>query len=78
MQLGKCSEFQAFTGHCLKCTVTGVHHYVSGHGQSGDTSIVVKLIRKGLQSKKCMGMADSVQQCQVVLGNKGWLKLNGF
>ena len=34
-QLGKCSEFQAVSGHCLKCTVTGVHHndFVSGHGK---------------------------------------------
>ena len=47
----KCSEFQAFSGHCLKCTVTGVYHSVSGHGKSGDISIAVKLIRKGLQSK---------------------------
>ena len=79
-QLGKCSEFQAFPGHGLKCCVTGVSQFVIGHDKSGDTSITVKLLGEGLQSKDSLvGVADStVQQYQVVLGNRKWLGLNGY
>lgn len=77
--MGKCSEFQAFPGHGLKCTVTGVHQFVSGYEKSGDTSIVVRSMGEGLQSKNTLvGGADFVQQYQVVLGNRRWLELNGF
>ena len=77
--MGRCSEFQAFPGHGLKCTVSGVHQFVSEHEKNGDTSIAVKLIGEGLQSKNTLvGVASSVQQYQVVLGNRRWLELNGF
>lgn len=45
----------------------------------GDTSVAVKLIGEGLQSANTLvGVADSVQQYQVVVGNRRWLGLNGF
>ena len=75
----RCYKFQAFPGLNLKCTVTGVHEFVSGHEKSGDTNIAVKLIGEGLQSKNILvGVASNVQQCQVVPGNRRWLELNGF
>jgi len=77
--LGTCSDFQAFPGHGLKCNVTGVSQFVKGNEENGDASVAVKLIGEGLQSKTTLvGVADSMQQYQVVLGNRRWLGLNGF
>ena len=59
--------------------MTEVSQFISGHEKSGDTSIAVKLLGEGLQSKDTsVGVADGVHQYQVVLGNRRWLGLNGF
>ena len=59
--------------------MTEVSQFINRHGKSGDTSIAVKLLGEGLQSKDTLvGVAEGVQQYQVVLGNRRWLELNGF
>ena len=59
--------------------MTEVSQFINRHGKSGDTSIAVKFLGEGLQSKDTLvGVAEGVQQYQVVLGNRRWLGLNGF
>ena len=59
--------------------MTAVGQFASGDEENSDTSVVVKLIGMGLQSKTTLvGVADSMRQYQVVLGNRRWLGLNGF
>ena len=58
--------------------MTEVSQFVSGHEQCGDTSIAVKLVGE-LQSKSdLVNVANSVEQYQVVIGNRKWLGTNGF
>lgn len=59
--------------------MTGVSQFVSGDEKNCDASVAVKLIGEGLKSKTTLvGVADSMQQYQVLLGNRKWLELNGF